>query len=216
MRVLRGRAETIAADRERTDEMVESAVETGDPALRVWTPHRQVAFGRRDARMDGYDAATAAAERRDFPAVEREVGGRAVAYTGSTLAFVHADPAADRTAIQARYVEATDRLVRALDSVGVDAAEGEPPDSFCPGTHSLQATGKIAGLAQRVRRDVAVTAGVVIISDHQPIADVLEPVYDALGVPFDPGSVGSVARAGGPTDAKRVGDAVVEVFSDGL
>jgi lipoate-protein ligase A len=216
MRVLRSRAKTIAADRERTDEMVESAVETGDPALRVWTPHQQVAFGRRDARMGGYDAAIAVAERRDFPTVEREVGGRAVAYTGSTLAFVYADPAADRTAIQSRYVEATDRLICALDSIGVDATQGEPPDSFCPGTHSLQATGKIAGLAQRVRSDVAVTAGIVVVSDHESIADVLEPIYDALGVPFDPDSVGSVTRAGGPGDAQRVGNAIVEAFSDGL
>ncbi len=94
--------------------------------------------------------------------------------------------------------------------------EGEPPDSFCPGTHSLQATGKIAGLAQRVRRGVAVTAGVVVVSDHERIADVLEPVYDALGVPFDPNSVGSVASAGGPDDSQRVGDAIVEAFAERL
>lgn len=214
MRVLRGRAETIAADRGRTDEMVESTVDTGDPALRIWTPPRQVAFGRRDACTDGYDAAIAAAERRDFPAVERDVGGRAVAYTGSTLAFVSADPAGDRTAIQARYDEATSRLARAFATTGVDADEGEPPDCFCPGTHSLQANGKIAGLAQRVRRDVAVTAGIVVVSDHETIADVLTPVYDALGVPFDPDSVGSVARAGGPDDAGQVGDAIVDAFSE--
>lgn len=214
MRVLRDRAETIAADRKRTDEMVESTIDTGDPALRVWTPPRQVAFGRRDARLDGYDAATAAAERLDFPAIERKVGGRAVAYTGSTLAFVYVDPATDRTAIEARYDEATNRLTRAFDTIGVDVDEGEPPDSFCPGTHSLQATGKIAGLAQRVRRDVAVTAGVVVVSDHERIADVLEPVYDALGVPFDPDSVGSVARAGGPDDSQRVGDAIVEALAE--
>ncbi|WP_302081917.1 lipoyl protein ligase domain-containing protein [Salinibaculum rarum] len=214
MRVFRGRADTIADDRKRTAEIVGTAVETSTPALRVWSPHRQVAFGRRDVRVDGYDTAVRAAEQRNFPAIERDVGGRAVAYTGSTLAVVFADPAADRTAIQARYETATDRLAGALASVGVDTDEGEPPDSFCPGTHSLQATGKIAGLAQRVRRDVAITAGIVVVSDHATIASVLAPVYDALGVPFDPDSVDSVERAGGPGDPQRVGDAVVAAFAD--
>jgi octanoyl-[GcvH]:protein N-octanoyltransferase len=215
MRVSRGRADSIAADHERTDELVSRAVERGEPALRVWTRHQQVAFGRRDARTDGYDDATAAAEQRGYPAVERDVGGRAVAFTGSTLSVVHAIPDADRTAIQSRYEEATERIMQALASVGVDAAVGEPPESFCPGTHSLQAGGKVAGLAQRVRSDVAITAGVVIVTDHDAIADVLDPVYDALGVPFDPDSVGSVARAGGPDDPGRVGDAIVAAFTGG-
>jgi len=215
MRVSRGRADTIAADHERTDAIVTRAVERGEPALRVWTPHRQVAFGRRDARADGYDDATAAAQRRDYPAIERDVGGRAVAFSGSTLSVVHAEPDADRTAIQSRYDDASARVKRALAGVGVDATDGEPPNSFCPGTHSLQADGKLVGLAQRVRSDVAITAGVVIVSDHDAVARVLDPVYDALGVPFDPDSVGSVARAGGPADPERVGDALVTAFTDG-
>jgi octanoyl-[GcvH]:protein N-octanoyltransferase len=214
MRVLRGRADTVAADHERTDAMVAEAVDHDEPALRVWTPHQQVAFGRRDARADGYEEAIAAAQRQDFPAVERDVGGRAVAFTGATLAVVHAEPGADRTAIQSRYGDATVRLGRSLDSLGVDAREGEPPDSFCPGTHSLQADGKLAGLAQRVRNDVAVTAAVLLVADHDAVARVLDPVYDTLGVPFDPDSVGSVARAGGPADPERVGDAVVTAFAD--
>jgi lipoate-protein ligase A len=214
MRVSRGRADTIAADHERTDALVERAVERAEQALRVWSPHQQVAFGRRDTRADGYDVATAAAERHGYPPVDRAVGGRAVAYTGSTLAVVHADPDADRTAIQSRYEDATERVTRALASLGVDATDGEPPDSFCPGAHSLQADGKLVGLAQRVRADVAITAGIVLVSDHAPVARVLAPVYDALGIPFDPDSVGSVARAGGPADPKRVGDAFVAAFTD--
>lgn len=215
MRVFRGRADTIAADHERTDALVARAVERGEPALRVWTPHRQVAFGRRDVRADGYDEATAAAERRGYPAVERDVGGRAVAFSGSTLSVVHADPDADRTAIQSRYEAATERVSRALASVGVDATDGEPSNSFCPGTHSLQADGKLVGLAQRVRSDVAITAGVVLVADHDAVARVLAPVYDALGVPFDPDSVGSVARAGGPADPDSVAEALITAFTDG-
>jgi lipoate-protein ligase A len=212
--VFQGRADIIVADHKRTDTLVAEAIDDGQQVLRVWTPHRQVAFGRRDARADGYADARAVAERHGYSAVERDVGGRTVAFTGSTLAVVHADPGAERTAIQSRYADATDCLRRALTGVGVDATAGEPPDSFCPGTHSLQADGKLAGLAQRVRSEVAITAGVVLVSDHDVAATVLAPVYDALGLSLDPDSVGSVARAGGPADSERVADALVDAFAD--
>lgn len=215
MRVLRGRETTIAADHDATDAMVERAVETGERSLRVWTPHQQVAFGRRDVRESGYDHARELARRQGYPPVERDVGGRAVAFTGSTVAFVDADPAAERTAIQSRYADATDRLKRALDSIGVDARDGEPVSSFCPGTHSLRADGKLAGLAQRVRRDVALVAGVVVVCDHDAIADVLAVVYDALDIPFEPTTVGSVTRAGGRGDPTAVADAIVASFGAG-
>ncbi|MFT4922883.1 MAG: octanoyl-[GcvH]:protein N-octanoyltransferase [Haloarculaceae archaeon] len=212
MRVLRGRAGTIEADRAVTDHLVERAVERGESALRVWTPHPQVAFGRRDATAAGYDRARELAREAGYPPVERSVGGRAVAYTGSTVALVHADPAAERTAIEARYDRATDRLRTAFDRLGVDASEGEPAGAFCPGTHSLRAAGKVAGLAQRVRKEVAVVGGVVVVRDHEAIADVLEPVYAALDVPFDRDAVGSVARAGGDGGPEAVCRAIESAF----
>jgi len=212
MHVSRGRADSIDADHARTASTIERAELSGEPALRVWTPHRQVAFGRRDVRADGYDRARTAASQQGFRPVERRVGGRAVAYTGSTVAFVRAIPEVDRTAIQSRYETATRRLRRALDRVGVEAVEGEPEGAFCPGSHSLSADGKVAGLGQRVRHDLAVVAGVVVVRDHAAIAGVLDPVYEALSVPFDPASVGSVARAGGDSDPDAVVAAVLEAF----
>jgi lipoate-protein ligase A len=212
MRVLRGRDGTIDADRERTETMVARAVETGEPALRVWTPHQQLAFGRRDTHERGYERACTLARERGYPPVERSSGGRAVAYTGSTLAVVYAEPDPDRTAIQARYDAATERYLRAFDSLGVDVHQGEPDHSFCPGAHSLSAAGKLAGLAQRVRRDVAVTAAVVVVRDDEPIAEVLSPVYDALDLPFDPTTVDSVAAAGGPARPDAVGDAIIDAY----
>ncbi|AZH24329.1 lipoyl protein ligase domain-containing protein [Haloplanus aerogenes] len=209
MRVLRGRAATISADRKRTGAMLDRTAETGEPAVRVWTPHRQVAFGRRDAAEPGYDRARAAARERGFEPVERRVGGRAVAYTGSTVAFAHAVPVeSPRTGLDDRYAAAAARLRRALASLGVDAEPGEPTDSFCPGSHSLQCAGKLVGIAQRVRTDAALVAGCVVVADRDAFASVLAAVYDALGQPFDPASVGSVAAAGGPSDPARVVEAV--------
>lgn len=221
MRVLRGRADAVDADRETSMAMLTRTAERGEPAVRVWRPHRQVAFGRRDAREDGYDRACTAAREHDFPPVERDVGGRAVAYTGTTVAFARTEPLDDlREGLDDRYERTTADVERALTRLGVAAERGEPADSFCPGTHSLQASGKVAGIAQRVQQGAAVVAGVLVVTDHEAIAAVLDDVYGALDVPFDPGSVGSVERADGEADpetvvatveAELVGDAEVTV-----
>jgi lipoate-protein ligase A len=178
-----------------------------------------VAFGRRDANEDGYEAAAAAARDHGFPPVERGVGGRAVAYTDSTLAFARIQPVDDlRTGLTERYDAMVADVVGALDAVGVAASEGEPPDSFCPGDHSVSADGKLAGVAQRVTKGAALTSGVLVVDDREEIASVLADVYPALGVAFDPDSVGSVAAAGGDTERVRaeleaalVGDADPDV-----
>jgi len=204
MRLLRGRASDHERDYQRTRELVARAADEEQPALRCWRPHRQVAFGRRDRRAEGYDRAMEVAADHGYAILECAVGGRAVAYTGRTVAFALAEPtAASRAGIAARYDRVLGAVERALECAGAEAREGEPASAFCPGSHSLQADGKLAGLAQRVKRDVALTAGVVVVRDHEAIAAVLDPVYDALGVPFDPASVGSVARAGGDADAVR-------------
>jgi lipoate-protein ligase A len=213
MHVLRGRADAIESDRAASAALLDRVADAGEPAVRVWRPHRQVAFGRRDAREAGYDRARAAADDHGFPPVERDVGGRAVAYTGNTVAFARVEPIADiREGLGERYERATGDLRRALADLGVDAERGEPEDAFCPGTHSLQAEGKLVGIAQRVQQDAAVVAGVLVVADHDPAAAVLADVYGALGVPFDPDAVGSVRRAGGDADP----DTVVRTVEDSL
>ena len=197
--------------------MVDRVADGGEAALRAWTPQRQVVFGRRDRRSDGYERAREVARERGYAVVERQVGGSAVAYTGDTVAFALAEPVDDhRTGLRERYDRALDALRAALADSGVDARRGEPPDSFCPGSHSLQtADGKVVGVAQRVRRDVTVVAGVVVVSDADAVSAVLDPVYDALDVPFDAGSVGSVAEAGGPASPAPVVRALETAFVDG-
>lgn len=226
MRVIRGRAASPTADRERTREILETVGESGVPAVRAWTPHRHLAFGRRDANEPGYEAATAVAEASDFPPVERSVGGRAVAYTGTTVAFASLRPLDDpRSGLTERYERAVETVVTALSTLGVDAEPGEPPNSFCPGDYSVQAPvldgdaaatmGKIAGIAQRVTADAAMVSGVVVVTDEPEIRGVLDPIYEALEVPFDPASVGSVAAAGGPAAPEPVVRALEEAVLDG-
>jgi lipoate-protein ligase A len=211
MRTIRGRASDVAEDRAVTRALAEDVRETGAAVVRVWAPHRHLAFGRRDARAEGYERAKRAAEEREFPPYERSVGGRAVAYTGQTLAFVRVEPVADlRKGTDERYDRIVRELREAFADFDVETYEGEPPDSFCPGAHSLsvEGVGKVVGVAQRVAKGAAQVAGIVIVRDHAEIAAVLEPVYGALEVPFDPETVGSVAAAGGPRDPERVARAV--------
>lgn len=215
MRVVRGAAATPEADRAATAAMLDRVESDGEAWLRVWQPPRHVAFGRRDAAAEGYERAREAAGEHGYEPIERSVGGRAVAHTGTTVSFAYA--VSNDDGIQTRYRGVTGLLKRALQSVDVTVQHGEPAHSFCPGTHSLQNRGKIVGLAQRVRRDAALVAGYVVVrrEDEAAIATALMPVYRALGVPFDPESVGSVEGAGGPADPQRVLDAIESAFSSG-
>ncbi|MFB6163823.1 MAG: lipoate--protein ligase family protein [Haloarculaceae archaeon] len=213
MHVFRGRAGDVAADRSVTRRLVERAV-GGEPGVRVWRPHRQLAFGPRDRRCDGYERAREIAADRGFEPTERAVGGRAVAFTGRTVAFARVEPIEEgRRSLDERYAEARVDLREALARLGVDAERGEPDHSFCPGTQSLQVDGrKVAGLAQRVERHTATVAGIVVVAEHEAIADVLEPVYDALDLDFDPETVGSVERAGGTADPVSVIQAIEDAL----
>lgn len=201
MRLLRGRAATRSADDAVTGRCLDRTADTGERVVRVWRPHKQLAFGRRDRRCDGYETAREIAEERGYPAVVRRTGGRACAYTGSTVAFLRTEPIVDvRQGLQDRYAAVTTMIQRALWRLGVPAQQGEPEDSFCPGGHSLSADGKLVGIAQRVTGDAALIAGTLLVDDHDAIADVLEPVYGALTIPFDPETVGSLERSGGRTE----------------
>lgn len=231
MRVLRGADDDPDADRERTAGLLAAAGD-GTPGIRVWTPPRQVAFGRRDARADGFARAKRIAADRGFRPIERDVGGRAVAYAGDTLAFAHAiplnggDPAGSdpagggsRGSIAERYDRAVETVIGSLRGLGADVAAGEPPASFCSGDHSVRVAGggKVSGIAQRVRAEAALVAGCVVVSpaEARAVAGVSEAVYDALGVRFDPETVGSVATAGGPDNPNRIARALEDAFVDG-
>lgn len=217
MRVVRGRVPEPGADRAVTETLSEYVEKTGTAAVRAWRPPRQVAFGRRDAATDGYELAREAADEHGYTPVERQVGGRAVGYTGETVAFAYAVPDEGREGIQARYRDVTDLVADALRSTGATLRRGEPEAAFCPGDHSLQSDGKIVGIAQRVRRETAIVGGCVVVSkpDERELASVLDPVYDALEVPFDPDSIGSVENAGGSGRPDDVIDALVAAFADG-
>ena len=98
-------------------------------------------------------------------------------------------------------------LARALGTLGVDARVGEVPGEYCPGRYSVNARGtvKLAGIGQRVVAGGAHTGVVLVVSGEGRINDVLGPVYDALGLAWEPEVTGSVdaERPGTSWDAVR-------------
>jgi lipoate-protein ligase A len=88
-----------------------------------------------------------------------------------------------------------DLIAAALGGLGVDARVGEVPGEYCPGAYSVNARGaaKLAGVGQRMIRGGAHMGGVIVASGGREVARVLEPVYRALELDWDPATSGSVS-----------------------
>lgn len=166
------------------------------PTIRIHRPGDEVAFGRQDLASPGYERAAAAARAAGFAAVERLAGGRAAVFHSGTIAIARAysDPQPPKRTY-ARFEEMADLIAGALRGLGVEARVGEVPGEYCPGAYSVNARGatKLAGIGQRMIRGGAHLGGVVVASGGGEIARVLDPVYEALELDWDPATSGSVS-----------------------
>jgi octanoyl-[GcvH]:protein N-octanoyltransferase len=167
------------------------------PTIRIHRPGKEVAFGRQDIASPGYEGAAEAARAAGFAAVERLAGGRAAVFHRGTIAIAraYADPQPPKRTY-ARFEEMADLIADTLRGLGVDARVGEVPGEYCPGAYSVNARGatKLAGIGQRMIRGGAHMGGVVVASDGREVVRVLEPVYRALELDWDPARSGSVAE----------------------
>jgi octanoyl-[GcvH]:protein N-octanoyltransferase len=165
--------------------------------LRLARPGAMVAFGKQDAVSPGYPAAARAAREGGFEAVLRLAGGRAAVFHEQTLALAHAvrdrDP---RSGVHRRFEAVAELLAAALRRLGVDARIGEVPGEYCPGGYSVNAAGrrKLGGVGQRVVSGGAHLGGVVVVAEAERVREVLLPVYGALGLDWDPETVGGAAE----------------------
>lgn len=183
--------------------------------LRVHRPGAIVAFGPRDRVEPGFTEAVAAARSHGFAAVERLAGGRAAVFHEGTIAFSWAipDPSA-RERIRPRFDLLADIMVEAIRSLGIDARVGEVPGEYCPGEHSVNARGrtKLMGVGQRVVADAAHVGGVIVVSGTDRVRQVLLPVYAALGLDWEPATVGSLEDEVPGLTWERAQEAVVDAF----
>ena len=174
--------------------LLDAAEGWGWISLRV--PGPTAAFSRRDTLARGYPEAAAAVRRHGFEPVIRPVGGRLAAYDeGALLVDIvarHRDP---RMGITARFRRFGEAVAAALINLGVEARLGPVPGEYCPGEFSVNAGGltKLAGTAQRLRRDGVLFSAVVLVANPEPVRAVLSDAYPLLGLTWDPRTVGSVS-----------------------
>ena len=165
------------------------------PVIRVYRPAPTVAFGRRDAFLPGFERAAAAAVSAGFTPAIRSAGGRAAAYHEDCLVIDEIVPARDAMAdVDARFAAEAESQAQALHKLGIDARVGEVPGEYCPGRFSVNARGqtKLLGAAQRIISGAWLFSTVVVVGGGPRVRAVLEEVYAALALTWDPATVGSV------------------------
>jgi octanoyl-[GcvH]:protein N-octanoyltransferase len=182
------------------------------PTLRLHRPPPILSFSRQDRASPGFPAAVGAARQARFEPVLRLAGGRAAVFHERTLACSWAGPdrrPAARTT--ERFRELAELLAAALGELGVDARVGEIPGEYCPGAWSVNARGrnKLAGIGQRLISGGAHAGGVIVVSGSKLLRDALEPVYEALGLDWDPATAGSVEDEVPGVDLERVEQAIL-------
>lgn len=184
-------------------------------SLRLHRPDDVLAFSVQDRTRPGFAAAVAAAREAGFAPILRLAGGRAAVFHRETLAFAWSAPARDaRRGVLARFDATAGLVAGALRKLGVDARIGEVPGEYCPGSHSVNARGrrKLMGVGQRLVRGGAHVGGVIVVRDADRVREVLAPVYRALDLPFDPGTVGSVEDEVGPVSREDVAQALLSAL----
>jgi octanoyl-[GcvH]:protein N-octanoyltransferase len=182
--------------------------------LRLARPGAMVAFSKRDIVAPGYQRAVRAARSAGLEAIVRLAGGRAAVFHDGALELAHAVPDQEpRAGIQLRFASTAALIERALHELGVDARVGEVPGEYCPGRYSVNASGarKLAGLGQRVVAGGSHTGAVIVVSGADRVRTALVPVYEALGLGWDPATVGAVEDELSPA-----GDGIWERFRDAL
>ncbi len=169
--------------------------------VRLFRTRACVAFGPKDERASGYSRAVEAAQAAGFEPVPRLEGGRAVATGPATLGIAWTVPGGDgRARIRPRFSMLAAIVAEALRELGVAAEVGPVAGEYCPGDFSVGVGGrvKVAGLGQRVTAGGSHLGAFVVVDDAVQLREVLAPVNEALGVAWEPRSLGSVADLVGP------------------
>jgi octanoyl-[GcvH]:protein N-octanoyltransferase len=186
--------------------------------LRLVRPGRMVAFGKQDAVTRDYPAAVRAARDAGFEAVLRLAGGRAAVFHEGTVSLAHSIPGADpRPGIHERFERSAELVTAALRELGVDARIGEVPGEYCPGGYSVNAGGrtKLAGLGQRLIAGGVHVGGVIVVEHADLVREALVPVYDTMGLDWDPASAGAVSDEAPGTTLDDVIEALRGAYAAG-
>jgi len=177
------------------------------PTIRLHRTGPILAFGKLDRLRPGFRRAVEIARAAGYEPVERIGGGRAAVFHTGTVSFSHAVRAAGGSGsypgTRQRFESMAATIAAALAAIGVDGRVGEVAGEYCPGEFSVNARSavKLAGIGQRVIVGGAHVGAVIVVRGAAPVNAVLEPVYEALDLAWDPAATGSVATELGDADA---------------
>lgn len=181
-------------------------------ALRLHRPGAELALSKQDAVSAGFETAVAAGHAAGFEPVLRLAGGRAAAFHEGTIALSRATPEREPArSTRPRFEEVSGAVAAALRALGVDARVGEVPGEYCPGAWSVNARGatKLVGIGQRLVSGGAHVGAVVVVSGAQRLRALLVDVYEALGLEWDPATMGSVEDEIGQVGMEEVEEAII-------
>lgn len=187
--------------------------------VRLYRPRPVVAFGRRDELNPRFPLAVDAAARHGFETLVRRVGGHAAAYHPGCLVVDHFQYAADAVSgNHERYGVFGRMFADALTQLGVPAGVGELPGEYCPGEYSVwgqKPAGekvKLIGTAQRVVAGAWWFSSGLVVEGSEQLRAVTSDVYEALGLPLDPATVGAVQDIEPLVTVDDIEDMVLEAY----
>lgn len=192
------------------------------PMLRIYRPEPTVAFGQRDRKLPGFEAAEQACRRNGFEPMVRRAGGRAAAYHHGSLIVDHIEPDADPIReSQARFSAFAELYAQALEAAGVQPRIGPLADEYCYGEHSVHGVHpaqadlrvKIIGTAQRQIATGWLFSSSIIVEDGAAIRRVLSEVYAAMELPWDPLTAGAATDLTPEVTVEAVETALLDTYA---
>ncbi|MDY3049423.1 MAG: lipoate--protein ligase family protein [Rothia sp. (in: high G+C Gram-positive bacteria)] len=189
--------------------------------LRIYRPQPTVAFGRRDELNPRFAQARDLAQAAGFEPLVRTVGGHAAAYHQGCLVVDHFQKAADAVSgNHERYGIFGDMFAQALTDLGIPAGVGQLAGEYCPGDYSIwgQLPGgqkiKLIGTAQRVVAGAWWFSSGIVVTGADSLRSVTSQVYEALGLPLDPRTVGAATDIEPLLTLDDLEDAICEAYEN--
>lgn len=172
--------------------LVESVRTNHNPTMIVRRQLPYLLLGPQDERLPFLADGLRWASERGLPVFRRISGGTAVLLDETCLSFGVVVPCREMGHIRRNYWELTQVVRNALAGLGVPAEFGQAAGGYCEGPYDLLTRGrKIAGIAQAVRRGVALVSGMILIGqDPEAVTNTLNAFYAHA----DPAKFGRLAR----------------------
>lgn len=192
------------------------------PMLRIYRPQPTVAFGQRDRKLPGFEAAAAACTELGFTPLVRRAGGRAAAYHSGSLVIDHIEPDPDPIReSQVRFRAFGELLGEALLRCGLDVQLGPIPYEYCYGEHSVHGVApgqpdvriKVIGTAQRQIGTGWLFSSSIVVESGAAIRRVLTEAYGAMGLEWDPLTAGAADDLLPGVTVEEVEAAVLEAYA---